>query len=339
MTDFQWDESHIDWFVSFFEEKSDVKASSFTRLDIPGIGRKPIHKQDRRNLMELVVKKGLAVAVVGKPCDNNYCVCLLPGDIEKHHFSQQMLFDDRINDLPQSAWLKHRLLSVAIWPMSENFLYQWLECKLEWMEIINLLRVYQVKGQLGKENLQQDWDTRQQEFLLLKAEQKAKMYTLVRVGWGLADLTYDGEYSTPEDLFLDMLFAAAELDYGERHEQVLKSIHRRYEELKQVVHFKECGGFTGDYVEEDAREILMSMWRERTREIKLSGGEVAHSRFTRYLLFAGGSWLLDLAKECSSAEMKKAAEDFAAVGHLNMRRELSNLNRERNKPKAPFQRE
>lgn len=221
MSGFQWKESHVKWFINFFTGKGDIKASSFGREDIPGIGRKPISKQDRHNLMELVVKKGSAIAVVGKP---SYCIRLIPEDTEKHHFNQQMLFDDRINNLPEIEWLNSKEVS----------LIEWLFHKTIWLEIINLLRVYQVKGQISEVNLKQEWNSQNKKFLLIKAKEKIKLYSLLCFVWEQHDHTLHNLYQTPQDCFLDMLSVTATLMLSGDEVHRNKSARQKYEDLRQI---------------------------------------------------------------------------------------------------------
>jgi hypothetical protein len=338
MSDFKWEESHIEWLSDFIKDKADITASSFGREDIPRRGVKSVNKQDRRNLMELVVKRGLAIAVVGKPNSNNYCICRIPEDTEKHHFNQQMLFDDRINDLPQSAWLKHPLLSMPVPPTSSSrpFL-EWLQCKLEWLEIVNLLRVYQVKGQIGKENLQQDWDTRMQKGLLLAAQEKAKLYTLACLAWKKFDLTDDGLHQTPDDRFLDMLFVEAALGYEPWRKQERKSIRRRYEDLRQVCGFAKYGDYSGDYTEENAREKILELLKDITKETKVADDKVLHCRTTDRRRFACGLDICNLASGCNDPELKKAVDELLTVKDLMIAQKLSNLNAERKIEPSPEQ--
>jgi hypothetical protein len=326
MSDFQWDESHVEWFVNFFTGNSDIKASSFGRGNIPRIGRKPVDKQDRQNLMELVVKKGLAIAVVGRAGDNSYCISLIPEDAIKLHFKHEMLFDDRINNLPDIAWMNHPVPST---PLPISSLLQWLKYKLIWLEIINLLRVYQVKGQIGKENLQQVWGSTMQKYLLIKAEEKVKLYTLVRLSWKQFDLTCEGLYQTPEDCFLDMLLVDAELMFFEDNVQERKSARQKYEDLRQIVGFKNYGVYSANYTEEKADEKVAELFRNLIPEIRLVTGEIWYPNSTSCRIFASGAWIMDLVKESNISEIEQAAKEYLEVKDLMMDHRLSIRNKKR----------
>jgi uncharacterized protein (UPF0297 family) len=330
MSDFQWDELHIEWFSNFIKDKADITASSFGRDDIPRIGRKPVNKQDRHKLMELVVKRGLAVPIIGKPDASNYCIHLIPEDSKKHYLECQMMFDDRITDLPQSAWLEHPVY------FNNKLVFPWLDCKLQWLEIINLLRVYMVKGDISKENLQQPWDKDYQKILLSKAKKKAKLYALVCIGWELFDCTFDGAYSSPEDCFLDMLFcdAALQLDATVqstgRCRQENNTIGGRYNALNQIVQYKKTGDGSGDYSQEEARRNAVKMSQRIIGEKKLASGEYIYDKKMKHILFTTGHWLMQEGKKYNDKAFNQALKEVIDVGTLELELELLIANRERN---------
>jgi hypothetical protein len=345
MSDFQWDESHIEWFSNFIKDKADVTASSFGRNNIPEIGRRPVSKQDCRKLMELVVKRGLAVPIIGKPDANNYCIHVIPEDSKKHCLDCQMLFDDRITDLPQSAWLEHPtyFINTLFVPGLEHPIYfinksifSWLECKLQWLEIINLLRVYMVKGEISKENLQQTWDKDYQKILLLKAKKKAKLYALLCIGWELFDCTSDGDYSSPEDCFLEMLFcdAALQLDATVqstgRYGQESDTIWQRYNALNQIVRYEKYGDSSGDYSQEEAHKNIVKISQRIIGEKKLANGEYIYNRNMKSVFFASGDWLMQEGKKYNDESFNQASKEVLDVGTLEFELELSITNRERN---------
>jgi hypothetical protein len=345
MSEFSWDESHIDWFSNFIKDKADVTASSFGRNNIPGIGRRPVNKQDCRKLMELVVKRGLAVPIIGKPDANNYCIHVIPEDSKKHYLDCQMLFDDRITDLPQSAWLKHPVFSTNTsftsclgYPiyLINNSILSWLRCKLEWLEIINLLRVYMVKGEISKENLQQTWDKDYQKILLLKAKKKAKLYALLCIGWELFDCTFDGAYSSPEDCFLGMLLCDALLQLLATAKsqggcgQESDTSWQRYNALNQIVQYTKNGDFSGDYSQEEAHKNAIKISQRILGEQKLTNGEYIYNREMKYTLFASGHWLRQEGEKYNDEAFNQASKEVLDVGTLVLELELLIANRERN---------
>jgi hypothetical protein len=320
MDAFSWDESHIEWFSNFIKDKPDVTASSFGRKNIPGIGRRLVYKQDRRNLMEILVKKGLAIVVIGQVTDNNYRIASISKNVRKLHFKHEMLFDERINNLPDIAWLAQTDPSKHL---SLASLLRWLEYKLIWLEIVNLLRVYQVKGQISKENLQQVWKPTMQKYLLIKAKEKIQMYSLVCLSWEQFDLTLEGLFHTPEDCFLDMLFVDAELEFFGENTQRNKPVKQRYNELAKIVMFERYGSLHGNYIEEKADKKIAQLFKELAPEIKLTTGEVWYQNSTSYRIFASAAWIMDLVKECNITEIEQAAKDYLEIKTLLMDHRLS----------------
>jgi hypothetical protein len=323
MSNFQWDDSHISWFVNFFKDnESDITSRSFKREDIPMRGVRLVNKQDRRNLMEIVVGKGLAVRISGHPTGNKYAIRLFPKDVGNLPFSQEFLFDDRINDLPQSAWLNH-------WTTTTPVLNTWLTCKLEWLEIINLLKIYQAKGEITKSNLLQQWDRYKQTGLLARAKSTIALYALVRKAWMLFDLSHLGSYSSHDDLVLDMLFCDAELNFFSASMPGTQTASSMYKDLQHIEGFSDGGNFSGNYTEAEASRILNKKLKDITDEFQRSDGSYHYDKFLSSRLFASGYWLKELCKESDNDEIKRLLFEYSDAKGVVLKSILSAYNHER----------
>ena len=103
-TQFQWTDSHINAFVEKFENtKKDITAEYLARNYIPGVGKKVLTAQDRRNLMNLIVINGYARVIKGTPESRNYTIHMNSDEMEDLYFDPAVLSNPLIFDIKQKT--------------------------------------------------------------------------------------------------------------------------------------------------------------------------------------------------------------------------------------------
>jgi hypothetical protein len=81
MSDFQWNDSHVEWFVRTFKDKpGDVNAGIVHSYYHRKKGELQPHNQDYRNLMRLVVKKEFARVTQGFFTSRRYAIRMVTGN-------------------------------------------------------------------------------------------------------------------------------------------------------------------------------------------------------------------------------------------------------------------
>jgi hypothetical protein len=162
---FQWTDSHINAFVEKFKNtKEDITSEYLARNYIPGIGKKVVTAQDRRNLMNRIFLKGDARVIKGTPESRNYTIRMNSDEMEDLYFDPAVLSNSRIFDLPQVDCLGSN-------PTVAELLI-WLKHKMRWLEIHNLFYRYQNEGNIDIKYLQHDWSKDLRNKILLMAKEQ-----------------------------------------------------------------------------------------------------------------------------------------------------------------------
>jgi hypothetical protein len=106
MPEFQWNDSHIDWFVKRFKNESkDINAGTVQQNYRRKSGEPTLDHQDYKNLMRLVVERKFARVVQGFFASRKYSICMVSEDypyIQTVFDEELFLFIRPLDTVPDS---------------------------------------------------------------------------------------------------------------------------------------------------------------------------------------------------------------------------------------------
>ena len=323
---FQWTASHIDAFVEKFKNtKKDLTSEYLARNYIPGVGKKVLTAQERRNLMKIVVTNGYARVIKGTHKSRDYTIRMNSDEMENLYFDPAVLSDPRIFDLPQVACLGSD-------PTATELLI-WLKHKMRWLEIHNLFNRYQNEGNIDEKYLEHDWSKYLREKILLLTKEQITLYKVIKLGsQAMQDncpkMSYDYH-----DLFLDLLAAQSEWLFREAiisqvnaNANIPISFSKLHTLKRQVYGYITTGqDESGNFTQEDASKAddkLLMLALKNGIDPKLSS-------------FASGMWLPDFLAESNCPIVQKALEEWLQVKYEYEKYEIVFLNRCKRTDKRP----
>ena len=315
---FQWKDYHINAFAKKFKNtKEDITSEYLARDYIPGVGKKVLTAQDRRNLMNIVVVNGDARVIKGTPESRNYAIRMNSDEMENLYFDSAVLSNPRIFDLP-------RVDCLGSDPTAAELLV-WLKHKMRWREIYNLFCRYQNEGNIDVKYLQHNWNKNLKDKILLMAKEQITLYKVVKLGsQAMQDNCPERSYNY-QDLFLDMLVAQSEWLFREAivfqakaNANISISFSKLHELKRQVYGYATIGqDEDGNYSLEDAlkaNDKLLMLALENGIDPKLSS-------------FASGIWLPTFLAQSNCPIVQKALEEWFQVKYEYEDYEIKLLNR------------
>jgi hypothetical protein len=313
----EWNEEHIKWFEERFagEEKeisSQTVQNAHGRVKIDRGEQKP-DKQDFRNLMRLVVKKGSARVSQGVSGISSYRIRM----VSDHFPYNQELFSDMVAcrlmfevNLPPTKE-EFSNLGDLLPDWTDRHQSKWKQERYWWFEIRHAFQRYKYFGG-DFEDVPPCFNPELKESFALIVNELICQYKAIKIGWEeINDCLYtwnfpDGSiehtiFRSPEELFYCLLHTHSICRFA-GHFSPKDSISSRTKADSISLIRAESKKFKNS---PEDRELL---GKSIARAVELYGGSYSESKEAIYCDFAGGDQLLDILKVSCDSEIKEACE-------------------------------
>jgi hypothetical protein len=305
MSNHIWTEKQIQAAVQLCREHhcsgNNKFAPSILPNPIPGQGRKVVKQIDRNKLLFA------ALFLIFKDCEN--LGLFITGSISKSNFCIHLARDGSLFKHLDSSLLCDSFLLRLLSPCLENTLGpEQLEIYTTnvymWCEIFNLFYIYDRNGRITDKDLFADWEEKdRKELILMKAGEFISLYTILRKGWELTDLSDSGLFANYNDLFLAIIDGTAKAFFSLElnPSDAAGSPSKKFQIIQQIEGYFD-GDDRGNYSlaqRNKAIEKWDPYWEDA---LKRTGGQAIFACFQ----------LDPVLIECCDPEMVSAVKDWRA---------------------------